>query len=528
MQRDKREGERGRRARDLRRLAVLPALCLGALAFAVPAHAGDELAQPPLPPSHVERSVTIVADVPEADVPDAQPAPAPVEPSAEAVPSDESAPLDDAVRPVETPANESPAPPSPGDPPAQATAPPTSSPSRPAAAVAPARAEKKPAPNRPARTPARQYQPPKPQYQRVPAQGLDIGKRHEAKRLGSKLTVPSAGILGGLSKAWRDIKRGGWNCAENIPQPSPLCPPDACEKLSWKCCWIDTCTSGIPVVEEPSAPTPSQPGTESSPSTCTGVDPSGTQYQSGDGQYQPPAGPDDEDFGDGTDDDTELDPCQQGPVVVPGTETTPPPTSDTSDATGTTDAVTPASEPAGPEATAATGQPPGSANSVSSSPPPADARPAAEPVVAVAPKKGTVEIAVAVAPVGGVLGETVSSSRARPARAVTRPARRPKPRPAPAVTVTSRPSGRAVAAPARSATSFPDGGSSQRLWLAFGAAALLAFGLSSVALVARGRPHASALAGVRARIGSRGLSANAPVVRKRPDRVASRGIRYRD
>jgi hypothetical protein len=522
VQQGKNDGERGRRARDLRRLAVLPALGLGALALAVPAHAGDESGQPPVPSTHANLSVTIVVDPVEEETPDTQPAAAPVEASIDAAPAADPAPVDDAVRPVETPAKEAPTPtPASSDSRQEAAVPATGQPSTPPAAAPPPVAPKQPAQSSSARPPTRQYQPPKPQYQPAAAQLVGTRARHEAKGLGSKLRAPTANAQPGVPQPVRDIKRGGWNCAENMPQPSPLCPPDACEKSSWKCCWIDTCTSGIPVVETPPIPGPAQPETGASPATCTGVDPSGTQYQSGDGQYQPPPSPGDEDSGDDPDDDVGLDPCQQAPVVAPGTATTPPASSDTGD---TNDAVRPGSEPVGPEATAATAQPPGAADSVSSTPPPADALPAARPIVVVAANK-RVETAAAVVPAGAVLGKVASAGQARPHRAVvTRPVRLVRPKRA--TPRNSRTPERAVAAPARVSTPLAGSGSSLGQWFAFAAAALLAFGLSSVALVGRARPHASALAGVRARIGSRGLSSEAPLF-PRP-RTVSRGIRYRD
>lgn len=525
MQQGKTDGERGRRARDLRRLAVLPALGLGALAFAVPAHAGDESGQPPLPPTHANPSVTIVVDPVEEGIPDTPPAAAPVEPSIDAAPAADPVPVDDAVQPIETPAKQPPAaPPTPSEPPKGAAVPASGPPSTPPAAAPPPVAPKKPTQRSSARAPTRQYQPPKPQYQPPAAQPLEARAKHEAKGLGSKLRAPTTNSQPGVPQPVRDIKRRGWNCAENMPQPSPLCPPDACEKLSWKCCWIDTCTSGVPVVETPPAPSPAQPETEASPATCAGVDPSDPQYQSGDGQYQPPAIPGDEDSSDDADDEAQLDPCQQAPAVPPGTATTPPSVGDTGD---TPDVVRPASEPVGPETAAATGQPAGAADSVSSTPPPAEARPAAEPVAAVAAKR-PVRTAAAAVPAGAVLGEMVSAGQARPRPAVvTRSARPVRPKPsAPRGGATQERAVRAVAAPARGSAQLPGSASSSGQWFAFAAAALLAFGLSSVALVPRVRPHASGLAGVRARIGSRGLSSEAPLF-PRP-RTVSRGIRYRD
>ena len=334
MEKRKELGERSRRARGLRGLAVLSALGFGALAFTLPAHAGEPLPQPP-PPStgSADLSVQVVADVPEEGAPDTQP----TAPAAAPPPAPDAAPVDDAVKPVETPANEAPAaaPPEPSAP-AEPVTPPANPPtvsSEPVLAALPARPTKKAVPRRRAHATARQYQQPAPQYQSTLA-----GSHEIAGGQGGNGVVPAP------SGRSPDIKSDGWNCAENIPGTSPLCPLNACQSSSWNCCWIDTCTSGIPVVEDPSTPAVPEPPTQ--PICTDSGQPegqSGPQYQSDEGQYQPPPGPGEEESGG----EPELDPCQQVPVAAPGADTTPPAPAETSDVP---DAVEPASSPVVPEA----------------------------------------------------------------------------------------------------------------------------------------------------------------------------------
>jgi hypothetical protein len=492
-------GERSRRARGLRGLAVLSALGVGALGLAAPAHADDPLSQPPpISTGTADRSVQVVADVPEQGSSDAQPA----VPAGSPPPAPDPAPADDAVRPVETPANQAPvpAPPDPG-PPAEPTAPGASAPtvsSEPVRAAPAARPMKKAVRAHRAHARARQYQRPAPQYQSTVAASHEIAGDQSGN-----------GVAPAPSARPPDIKSDGWNCSENIPDTSPLCPPNACQSSSWNCCWIDACTSGIPVVDAPSKPVVPEPPTQPAAPICTETGEPGPQYQSGEGQYQPPAGPAEEESGL----EPELDPCQQAPVVAPGADTTSAATAETSDVP---DAVQPASSPVVPEATAVPSQPPGSAASANSTPPP-DAHPV-EPAVARLPSKR----ATAVAPAVAVLGETVSETRARPVHVVAHLPRRLRSKPSRVKTLPQ--AERAVAAPASASTSLPGRGNSWRLWFVFAAVALLGLAFSSFVLPARALPRAPRLDGVRSRIGSKGLDANASVGPKR----ASRGIRYRD
>jgi hypothetical protein len=507
-------GERSRRARGLRGFAVLSALGLGVLGLAAPARAGDPLPQPP--PSSTgsaDLSVRIVADVPEEVTPAAQPAaPAPSPPAAP-----DGAPVDDAVRPVETPANEAPAVPSPeptppvkpAGPAASAAKPPTVS-SEPVRAAPAARPIRKAAREHRAHAPARQYQRPAPQYQPTVAAPHEIAGGQSGN-----------GVAPAVPGRPPDIKSDGWNCSENIPDISPLCPPNACQSSSWNCCWIDTCTSGIPVVETPSPPVVPEPPTvvpepptQPAPPACAETGEPGTQYQPGEGQYQPPAGPGEEESGD----EPQLDPCEQAPVAAPGAESTLPAAATTSDMP---DAVEPASSPVVPGATAVPSQPPGSAASAASTPPP-DAPPLQR-----APTRPPGRRPIALAPTGAVLGETVYESQARPADVVAHAPRRlskPSPVTTPAPVKALPQAERAIAGPARPATSVAGGRSSLRFWFAFAAVALVGLAFSSFVLPARALPRAPTLAGVRSRIGSKGLDANASVGPKRP----SRGIRYRD
>ncbi len=206
-------------------------------------------------------------------------------------------------------------------------------------------------------------------------------------------------------------------------------------------------------------------------------------------------------------------PCQQVPVVAPGADTTPPAPAETSDVP---DAVEPASSPVVPEASAVPSQPPGSAASANSTPPP-DAHPI-EPAATRLPRRRT----TSVTPPGAVRGDTVSEARARPARVVAHFPRRLRSKPSPVKTLPQ--AERALAVPARAATSLPGGGDPWRLWFVFGAVALVGLAFSSFVLPARALPRVPTFVGVRARIGSKGLDAKAAVGPKR----ASRGIRYRD
>lgn len=505
MEKRKELGERSRRARGLRGLAVLSALGFAALASSPPARAGDAL--PPPPPLSIgtaDLSVQVVADVPEDGPPDAQPAAPADAPS----PAPDPVPADDAVRPVETPAKEAPAvaPPEPSLPAAPA-APAASAPtvsSEPVRAAAPVRPTKKAVPQHRAHASPRQYQQPTPQYQTGPVRSHQATDGHGANAVAPAPTVRP-----------RDIKSEGWNCAENILASSPLCPSDSCQNTSWNCCWIDTCTSGIPAGEEPSAPVVPEPPTQPTPPICTDAGQPGPQYQGGEGQYQPSAGPGEEDSGD--EPELDPDPCQQAPVIAPAGDAAPPATGETSDLP---DAVQPASSPVVPEPIAVPSQPAGSAGSASSPPP--DAQPAepepAEPATPSPPSKRTTRVA----PAGAILGETVFQARPRPAQVVSSSTPRIKAKPS--YVRTHPPAERAVASPARASTPLAARQLSWRLWFVFGAAALLALALSSFALPAQALPHPPTLAGVRARIGSKGLNANAAAAPRR----ASRGIRYRD
>ncbi len=244
-------GEESASARSPRARRALRAR-FGALAFTLPAQAGDPLPQPP--PSSTgsaDLSVQVVADVPEEGTPDTQP-PAP---AAAPPPAIDASPVDDAVKPVETPVNEAPAPAPPEpSPPAEPVAPVASPPtvsSEPVRAVSPARPTRKAVPQDRAHGPVRQYQEPEPQYQSTPAGSHEIAGGQSGN-----------GVVPAPSGRSPDIKSNGWNCTENIPDPSPLCLPNVCQSSSWNCCWIDTCTSGIPAVEDPSTPAVPEPPTQ--------------------------------------------------------------------------------------------------------------------------------------------------------------------------------------------------------------------------------------------------------------------------
>ena len=509
MRQGRKQGERSRQARDLRKLAALPALGLGVLAFAVPAYAADQLIPPSPPPgAYADRSVTIVADVPEESVASAVPA-VPVEASPPVASPEQTAASDDAVTPAETPANNaSKAVATAPLPPPEAAAPAASaviSAPEPALAVAQPRAASKPAMKPRDHRRARQYQAPRRQYQTVRVDGRKANGSPATKVDDSLRPLALSNSSSVRIRSPRGTQNKAWNCTENSPERSWSCASDLCPNATWNCCWIDSCSSDIPVVEVPSTPSVPRPALESTPAACTHGGLSGTQYQSGSGQYQPPFVPE-EDFGDDCADDSA--------VVVPTVPLTSPPTGVAGVGSGQIDTVTRAPIVA-----------PATTQVVPETPPPPDRQPIRPAVSGTGPNNTAVSSSPPLASAGEVLGETVSPREPQRTQTVvahpTRHVRSAKP------AAQTSAGTRKAAAPAAAALEAPaelTGGRGAALtdWLLFGFAAFLALSLSSFAVVAWTRPNLAALSGIRSRIGSRGLSANPRGVGR------ARGIRYRD
>lgn len=505
------QGERSRQARNVRRLALLPVIGVGALVFAVPANAADQLV-PPSPPvaTYTDRFVTIVADVPDENVAPAVLA-VPVEASAPAASPEQTAVSDDAVTPAETPANDAPAAVVPAPPPpAQAAAPAASaviSAPEPAPAVAPLPVASKPALKPGNHRTAKQYQSPRRQYQTVRVDG----RRPNASRAGRVGDSPLPHGVTISSSAWirarESTKNTAWNCIENSPESSSSCASDICPSATWNCCWIDSCTSGIPVVEVPSTPSVPEPAPGTTPVTCTDGAPLGTQYQSGPGQYQPPFVPA-QDLG--------GDCAADAPVVTPVVPVSSPSPASVVVGVGSGQIATVTRTPiVAPVPTEV----------VPETPPPPDRQPSRTTPTGTEPQNTSVSSSPPLASAGEVLGETVSPrTPQRTPTVVPHPKRQV--RSAKSAAQTASPI-RRVAAPRPVALEAPSevaarGGAPLTDWLLFGFAASLALGLSGFAVVAWTRPNLPALSALRSRLGSRGLSANAR------DMARSRGIRYRD
>jgi hypothetical protein len=322
----------------------------------------------------------------------------------------------------------------------------------------------------------------------------------------------SSSSTGASIRAAGSMQNAGWNCMGNSPERSLLCAPDNCQNSTWTCCWIDPCTSDIPVVEEPSTPSVPEPAPESTPAACTSGGPSGTQYQLGSGQYQPPVVPEGDLAGD----------CAHGALVVsPAAPVSSPPT-----------ALAGAAGVGSGQVATVTRAPivaPGPPEVVPETPPPPDRQPTPATATGTGPKSTSVSSSPPLASAGEVVGETVSPREPLRTLRTHTPVAHPKRQVPPAkigAQTTARTRGTAapptVALEAPAEPAAAGRGAPLSDWLLFAFAAFLALGLSSFAVVAWSRPDLPALSALRSRIGSRGLSANTRGT------APSRGIRYRD
>jgi hypothetical protein len=257
-------GKGTRHARSIRRLAVLPAVIMAAVAFAVPARAEDEAPSPALQEAvHVDPSLaTEVVVTSDADA-------MPVEPMTGSPdlgdPGTGAAPPETPERPANTPSSgwvlvES------AD---------RSSAPIPRAAVIPPQAKARvavwtPAEETPARRalPAkngRQYQPPGTQYQQLVGAAPRVKAASESLR--SVATVTASGRTASINTGITPRNRVE-NCSDESNLEAPNCPGDAAEKFTSDCRWIPDCAGDESLTEAPQC------------------DDSETQYQPGDEQYQ--------------------------------------------------------------------------------------------------------------------------------------------------------------------------------------------------------------------------------------------------
>lgn len=528
----------------LRRLAVLPAAGLAAVAFAAPAHAEDQPPSP-VPPAadYIDRLLTVAVDEPDAAVV-SDVLPSPVE-SATSPTTTAAATVD--VEPSgisESPANEETSlwvlaervrsSRTASNPQAAVISP--SEPARPVARTPAAKTAVRRA------SPAHaegQYQLPRAQYQG----GSDAARRIEA-------AAPSLRRLETAQASERDSSTAPiriasaapndvWNCSEKRDHGSLICPVDADWKFSWNCRWIPECTLDAPTSE--SLP----PGTE--PDDDAGFDApecgraagSGAQYQRPGEQYQSePEDPDsdesnDEDAIDPVDDEPTSEPCDEDDAdelpAVPSPDVQPPSGSGFGSATQPVQPSTATASPAGSQ---------GLTNVQPSAPPPDAVSGGKRPAAVTHTPSRSDRSESALRPAAPAQRQRSGAALAvatyveRPSRPKVHQQSKSRPQPSPP---TSR---RSAAGPRVGVLASPEPASARGVafgegfWLVLfamllSAAALL--GLSVAGPVAR--REWTLLARIGSRVRSKGLSRAGTVgAGKIEDRTAERssGIRYRD